>query len=295
MKIILVATDSGAKNLVFVSDTLQVYSLEEVFRLIHSGKIDVHIAQGQYGNYVRSAPNATEKDNLDAISVSGRDIISYAQASHSVSTPQITSYLERYLASIKEGQPFLKPFGHRYKVLAADVKSKLKPHASLINTIAKEFSVDKYLLGAIIIDEIARLLPFEEIMNLLGGKIVGLNVSIGIAQVKIDTANQLIKKDLYNPNPADKKLPIYGTLSNIDRRYLYEYLIQPKHNIRFAAARMRNLIDEWMKFVDLSQRPEIVATLYHRTYVPPRSKPEPNERGLQISTEFYKLSKKWIA
>jgi hypothetical protein len=296
MKIILVATDSLGKSLGFVSDSMKVLSLAELFPLVSSGRIEgVHIVQSRHGNYIRSAANSTQKDNLDAISISGRDIIFYAnQTSHAVSTPAITNYLQLYLASIQEGGPFLIPSKGK-EVLVADIKEKFIPHISLINTAAKEFAIDKYLLGAIIIDELARIHPFEPIINLLESKIVGLNVSVGIAQVKIDTANQLIKKGLYNPNPADKKLPFYGTFSNAGRIHLYEYLIQPKHNIHFAAARMRDLVDEWMRFVDISQRPEIIATLYHLPYRKPHSKPEPNKRGDQIASEFYKLSKKWLA
>ena len=298
MKIILVVTDQKGKNIGFVSDDTRAYSLEETFRLIKSGKLDARIVKGSSGNYVRSMSNTDGKDNFDYISVSGRDIISYVQeTSHSVSTPPITHYLERYLASLKEGQAFIIPFGKNkfLKVLTVDVKDKIVPHAPIIAAAAKEFDIDQYLLGAIIIDELARLLPFEEIVNQLGAQIVGMNVSIGVAQVKIDTANQLIKKGLYNPNPADKKLPFKGVLSNKDRIHLYEYLIQPKHNIRFAAARMRDLIDEWSKAIDISEKPEIIATLYPRIYKPPHTNPESSERGNQIATEFYKLSKEWIS
>lgn len=295
MKIILVATDTRAKSLVFVSDTLKVFSLKQVFDLIHSGVLkDVYIVQSQYGNYIRSAPNIATMDNLDTLSVSGPNIISFInQTSHAKSTPPISDYMRRYLASLKEGEPFLTPVGQN-KVLVADIKNKFTEHLSLISTAAKEFSADKYLLGAIIIDELARMHPFEPIINKLEAKIVGMNVSIGIAQVKIDTANQLIKKGLYNPNPGDKKLPFNGTLSNDDRKYLYEYVIQPKYNVRFAAAFIRSLINDWMDEIDLSQRPEIVATLYHLPYRPPRSKPVSDERGDQIASEFYKLAKKWL-
>ena len=89
--------------------------------------------------------------------------------------------------------------------------------------------------------------------------------------------------------------PVNGVLSNKDRIYLYEYLIQPKHNIRFAAAHMRSLINEWMKAIDISEKPEIIATLYSYKYKPPHPHPEPSERGSQIATEFYKLSKKWLS
>lgn len=295
MKIILVATDTRAKSLVFVSDTLKVFSLKQVSDLIYSGVLkDVYVIRSQYGNYIRSVPNIVTRDNLDTLSVSGPNIISFVnQTSHAKSTLPISDYMKRYLASLKEGEPFLTPVAQS-KVLIADVKEKFTPHLSLISTVAKEFSIDKYLLGAIIIDELARIHPFEPVINKLEAKIVGLNVSVGITQVKIDTANQLIKNGLYNPNPRDKKLPFTGTLSNEDRRYLYDYVIQPKYNVRFAAAFIRNMIDDWIKYIDLSQKPEIVATLYHLPYRPPHPKPISDERGDQIALEFYKLAKKWL-
>lgn len=294
MKIILVATDSKTKSVVFVSNTMQVLSLQEVLRLINSGALEeVHVVQSRYGNYVRSAPNATERDNLDAISVFGRDIISYAQqTSHSSSVSPISSYLERYHNSLKEGQT-LKPIGQG-RVLVSNIKRIFKRHISLLKTVPKEFEIDPYLLGAILIDELARMNPFEQINDMLGAKIVGRNVSVGIMQVTLDTANQLIKKGLYNPNPTDKKLPFKGILSNENRAYLYKYLIQPKHNVRFAAAHIRNLINQWRRFIDISQKPEIIATLYSPKYKEPHSSPKASDRGLQIATEFYKLSKKWL-
>ena len=57
---------------------------------------------------------------------------------------------------------------------------------------------------------------------------------------------------------------------------------------------MRELTDKWKKFVDLGERPEIVATLYSRKERQPQGNPQPNERGLQISDEFYQLAKEWL-
>lgn len=295
MKIVLVATDLGAKSLVFVLDNMQILSLEETLKLVRSGVVkDTHVVHSQYGNYIRSAPNTIIKDNLDTLSISGSDIIYFInQTRHAQSTPPISTYLQRYLASLKEEGPFLIPVGQK-RVLVADIKDKFVLHVSLITIAAKEFTIDKYLLGAIIIDELARIQPFEQIINLLEAKIVGLNASIGIAQVKIDTANRLIRNGLYNPDHDDHKLPFTGILSNDDRRYLYKYLIQPKHNIRFAAAFIRSVIDDWTKYIDISQKPEIVATLYHLSYRKPHSKPVADERGEQISTKFYRLSEKWL-
>jgi len=57
---------------------------------------------------------------------------------------------------------------------------------------------------------------------------------------------------------------------------------------------MRALIDEWRKFIDISKSPNIIATLYSLKGKTPHAHPEPNNRGLQIANEFYKLAKEWL-
>ena len=76
--------------------------------------------------------------------------------------------------------------------------------------------------------------------------------------------------------------------------YLYKYIVQPEHNIFFAAAKMRSLIDLWKKSVDITNEPAIIATLYSRKDKAPHSNPQPNDRGLQIANEFYQLAKEWL-
>ena len=197
-----------------------------------------------------------------------------------------------YGKSLKKKQSYIKPVG-KPKVPTSAVKKKLLPHRDLIFSAAEKFRIDPYLLGAIMIDEIAQLYPFEQIVDKLKANIVGRDASVGIAQVKIDTANNLIKKGLYNPNSSDKKLP-FVRLDNAGRRHLYDYLIKDKYNIFFAAAYLRSLINDWSKFVDLRKKPEIIATLYSLPYVKPHDDPKPNERGSQIAKEFYELTKKFL-
>jgi len=49
----------------------------------------------------------------------------------------------------------------------------------------QEFKIDRYILGAILIDEIAHLTPFEPIVEKVGADIIGRNTSVGVAQIKI--------------------------------------------------------------------------------------------------------------
>ena len=191
-----------------------------------------------------------------------------------------------------QDQPLIIIDGHP-KITKEAAQAKLQPHRDLVFEAAKKFNVDSYLLGAIIIDEIARFAPIEMITDPLGGYFIGVNTSVGIAQVKIDTARGLIKDGYYNPNPDDGKLSP-ANIGKVSRSHLYQYVKESRHSIFFAAARMRALIDEWKKFVDLSRKPEIITTLYHLPHIIPHANPQSNDRGLQIAREFYQLAKEWL-
>jgi|SRR3989344_4503913 len=106
--------------------------------------------------------------------------------------------------------------------------------------------------------------------------------------------DQYILGAILIPSPSDKKLPFSGNLTNANRRYLYQYVIQPEHNIRFAAAFIRHVINFWSEHIDLTNRPEIIGTLYNQGYGSPNPHPKSIERGEQIAEEFYPLAKKWF-
>lgn len=82
-------------------------------------------------------------------------------------------------------------------------------------------------------------------------------------------------------------------LNRETRAYLYNYLIQPKHNIFFEGAILSDLINNWKKFIDLKSHFDILATLYSLSRTP-HSNPKPNDRGIQIAGEFYNLAKTWL-
>lgn len=298
MNIIFVITNSGGKNLVFVTDTLKIYSLKEAIGLAQNGKLKgTYTVRGRGGIYLRTKPYISKEHELKTISITGKTLLAYAQdARHARSTALMNGYIKRYAASLADGYAYiLLPVGQpkMLRVLTAAVKERLIIQKKHVFDAAEEFSIDPAMLGAIIIDEIARLFPFEGIIEALEGNIIGINVSIGVAQVTIDTAHDLIRKGIYHPNPKDTFLP-YARLTNAGRRHLYDYLIQPKHNVRFAAAYIRFLIDFWSKHIDLSSRTDIIGTLYHIGYGKPKGNPKADERGAQIANEFYPLAKRWL-
>ncbi len=294
MKIILTVTDSRGKNLVFVSDTLKVYPLEDVISLATENKLNnICSVTSRYGIYIRTKPKTAKKDQLDAISISSRTLFSSLDnINHALVTPAFGNYWKLFQDSFKRDGLFITIDGHP-RITKNDLRKKLEPHQDLIFKAAKKCTIDPYLLGAIIIDEIARVNPIEAITDLIAVAFIGKNTSVGIAQIKIDTARDLIKDGYYNPNSDDKKL-LKENIGTTSRKYIYNYIIETKHNIFLAAARICSLIDEWQKFMNLHDKPEIIATLYSLEHKRPHSDPRPNERGLQISSEFYQLAKEFL-
>lgn len=297
MNIILVITNTCGKNLVFVSSEGKSLQLKDAIAAAVHGKIkDIYPVRKKAGTYLRTKPSIPKENELEIISITGKTLVAYAQDARRVqSTTSIRNYIKLYAASLVGLRSYILPVGQSkaFRVPIAVVEEKFIEHKKHILSAAKEFSIDPAMLGAILIDEIARLLPFEGIIDALGGDIVGVNVSVGVAQVKIDTAHDLIRKGIYHPNKKDARLP-YDRLTNTGRRHLYDYLIQSKHNIRFAAAFIRHVIDLWSQYIDLSNRVDIIGTLYNRGYGEPKKNPTANERGKQIANEFYPLARRWL-
>lgn len=292
-KIILVATDNQGKNLVFVDDLLQAYPLEKAIELAKGGKLDnVCIAKRSGVLYLRTKPNTPAQNRLDKISISSYRLFSSVDnIDNALLFPGFKNYWQKYQSALsKEGADYIIIDGHS-RIDKEAVKTKLQPCKDLIFEAAKKFNIDPYILAAIIIDEIARFGPIENITDPLKVYFLGINASMGIAQVKIETARSLIKSDYYNPDP-DKLSP--NNIDKISRQQLCPYVEQLKNNIYFTAAKIRSLIDEWKKSVDLNKRPEIIATLYRLNHKIPHSDPQPDSRGQQIAGEFYKLARKWL-
>jgi hypothetical protein len=294
MKIILVATDARGKNLVFVTDTLRVYSLQDALQLAKDGKLEnAYPVQGSAGAYLRTKPHTDKKEHLDQLSISSYQLFSSLDnINYALTTPAFANYWRLYQGSLVQDQPLIVIEG-KPRITKEAAREKLQPHRDLIFAAAKRFNVDPYLLGAIIIDEIARFRVIEPITDSLLGYFIGVNTSVGIAQVKIDTARDLIQSGYYSPNPDDPQLS-KGKISKTSRSHLYTYVVQPEHSISFAVAKMRSLIDAWQKYIDISKSPDIIATLYSLKGKTPHARPQPNDRGLQIANEFYKLAREWL-
>jgi hypothetical protein len=293
MKIVLTATDSRGKNLAFATDSLAAYSLKEAVRLAEKDEIEgVHVVNRRKGKYVRSNPNTVSWDNLDHLSLTIYSIMKAVDDLRHVSgNPGFKRYWKYYtvnlrdLAKKKEDIIYIDGQPRAPKRHVVQRVTSMRKH---VHDSAKRFDLDPYTIGAILIDEVTRFTPFEEITDAVA--LVGINTSVGVAQVAIRTAKGLIKKGCYNPNPKDRKLS-KENISKVSSAHLYIYLIQPKHNVFFGAAKMQSDIESWMsrRGEDISGSPEKIGYLYSRGTV---DTIRIDSRAKKIGGEFYKLSRK---
>lgn len=297
MKIILVAAGAKGRNVVFVDNALNVYPLEEAVQLARARKLEnMHAVEKGSGVYLRTSRNVPKKAQLEQLAISQRQLFNFANDTGSglyhLALKHYLQLQERALRR-RENLPYIA-IGRVASITKRKAREKLKAHEGFVFEAAKKFDIDPYLLGAIIIDELARFDTLESITDPLLAYYIGVDASAGIAQVTMETARGLIQDGYYNPNPTDPKLSP-NKVRVASRKDLYEYVKQPKHSVFFAAAHMRALIDHWKRFVDLYRRPDIIATLYSiGRGKDPHSKPQPSERGLRIAGEFYRLARKWL-
>jgi len=241
MKIILVVTDTKGKNLVFSSDTLKTYSLGESVKLAKQSKIDgVHVVRTRAGSCLRTNPNTIEKDNLDYLSLSSYKLsASLDQSSFINSIPGLRQYWKHHKKFLEESAQKIEDIiviDRFHRTTKQRVVEKLQPHHKTLLRAAEHFKIDPITLGAIIIDEIARMLPLEDVFEKVLMQTINWNSSVGIAQVKLETARGIIRIGYYNPNPEDPKLS-QERVNKVSKEYLYNYVVKPKHSMFFCSSK----------------------------------------------------------
>jgi len=296
MKIVLAVEDDKGRSSLLVAEDGAVYTLMEVLELAREGRISgLQVATRNGVSYLRASRRRVGVPALQDVSISRKSILSISSNITGVfSRAQFKPFWNFYQDQLEKeaalGKLIVSIDGQPFDT-QDHVRSALQPYKDYIFSAAEHFKIDPYLLAAIFIDETIRLAPFEEVRDkLLSALNPSYDVSIGMGQVKLTVARDLIKKGYYNPNPSDENLSKTG-IGKISLAYLYPYVIDPSHNVYFAGAHVRNLIDQWKRVANVDLTPAIIATLYSFKYKEPHSNPESSTRGQQIITEFYPLAK----
>ena len=295
----LVVTVSKRKSELFISQNFEPILLKDVVELILNNQLsDFQVIKTKSGiQYVRSKPNQLKSDNIDSISVTKSQLWrAYKDIDYRFANP-ITEQLEKNRnENIKTPIPKDMVFVLRWDEVAEDyviptpsktktqILDHLSKHKSVILKAAEMQNIDLCMMGAILVDEFCRLGP-DDWFDWLG--FLGMNTSIGLSQIKVNTARSVIRKKLYIPEKDVDFDSVFG------REKLVFLLNDPFHSANFCAAIIRDIIDRWKPKFDMSNRTDLVGTLYSLSNPPkPHKNPRSNGRGRQIAEEFYPLEKK---
>ncbi|MBI5399399.1 DUF1402 family protein [Candidatus Saganbacteria bacterium] len=286
MNIILRVANKPSNKELFVDDKLKIYSKEEIIALIKKERINnLFLAKRNNKIFIKTRPNTKTIDNISNQSISSNELFSlYKNYINATSNKKIKLYDDlRRKQQLKQKVLVRDDQGDFFSTRTYDdVGAHLKKFKGLVREAAQKQKIDKYILGAILIDEFCRK-GWDDWLDWLGALDIK-NTSIGIAQIKISTAREIIKKQYYNPAP--------GKLDDKSTSLLISfYLYQPKHSVQFAAAAIKLSIDYWQKKrIDTSKQPKILAYLYSAGYARDLKEAE-TKRCLQVSTEFYQIAR----
>ncbi len=286
------------KNILFISEELKAYSLESLLLLEKSKEVKGLrvIYPIDKAPYIRMIQNKSKSDNLGSLSIANKQLWrAYKDINYRFSNPitqklekirngNITPIISKDTLMILGWNKAIQDYSIRIpSKTRTEVRTHITRYKSAILQAANFHKIDVYMLASILVDEYCRLGP-DDWLDWLG--VLGFDTSIGLAQIKIETAKSVIKKGLYTP---EKGLDFESILG---REKLLFFLTDPTHSINFCAAIIRNIIDRWKYKFDLAERPDLVGTLYSLSNPPaPHAHPRSNKRGIQIQTEFYPLVK----
>lgn len=166
--------------------------------------------------------------------------------------------------------------------------SIVKTYQPLILTAAKEFYADPVMVGAVIFQEQASNVNFiDSLADYIGG-LFHLNTSIGIGQVRVNTA-----RDLEEAYPAldpgvEELWPGEETFVRVER------LKDPRTNIRFVAAKLHFSKARWEQAgFDIGGKQEVLGTLYNieevGSPITPHAHPEANDFGRGVLKNYDKV------
>lgn len=176
-----------------------------------------------------------------------------------------------------------------YETEAAARAAKLiQSYRQLIKYAAKEFGVDPIVVGGVIYQEQATNVNFIDTLTDHIGGLLHLNTSIGIGQVRVNTARDLEK--LYPELYPGKDSPpaINDTFIRVER------LKDPYTNIRYVTAKLHFSDIRWKnKGFDISDKPEILGTLYNiedvNDPIKPHANPQTNGFGAEVKENYEKV------
>lgn len=164
----------------------------------------------------------------------------------------------------------------------------IKAYQSLIVSAAKEFHVDPVMVGAVIFQEQASNVNFvDSLADYIGGLLL-LNTSVGVGQVRVNTARDLEQQYSTLDPGVDGSWPGEETFVRVER------LKEPFTNIRFVAAKLNFSQTRWGQagFV-IEGKADVLGTLYNieevSNPITPHANPGANDFGKGVQKNYDKV------
>ncbi len=159
-------------------------------------------------------------------------------------------------------------------------------HSLVIKTAAQEFDTDPVMIGAVMYQEQSTNVNFVDTLSDTIGGVIGLNTSVGIGQVRVNTARALEEKY--------PQLVPGAAFSGDDTFTRVERLKDPLFNIRYVAAKVHFDATYWKEAgFDLSGRHDILGTLYNTQDIAhpltPHANPGANEFGKGVGENYERV------
>lgn len=160
-----------------------------------------------------------------------------------------------------------------------EIDKIIKDNKSNIESAAKEFGVDKYVIAAIIYYEQQHLSPGEDLFDVMFARLHRRKESVGLGQIQIKRAQE-VEWEVGKITEKEKSEHFldWKYQSRVDR------LKEPYWNIRYMAAYLKKLQDiRKVKFSEITSRPDILATVYNLGKTDAHSNPKPNEYWKEVA------------
>jgi len=273
-KIILVISNSKGKNIRFITNDFICLTIDIVIDHVKSGLLKgLHIVNSAKGTFVRSNPNRSSKDNLDSLSVSENSFAKRHKDPY-YKDKVMLAYLKTRAKAL---ELIYRPneliyLGGLARGTKKDIFERFRPLKKVIKSASSKHNINPVLLTAILVDELVRL-GLDDLFDVLG--YFGMNTSIGLAQVRLSTAKDMIKKGYYNHSNKD-----------ISDQELYDLLNNDKHAVEFAASYIH-----WVYDYRNQRKMKVNDNNMATSYSSGQTETSVTPRGKSIINELYPIAK----
>lgn len=177
-----------------------------------------------------------------------------------------------------------------YKETKADIRANniIKMYSAIIIESAAEFNVDPVIVGSVIYQEQSTNVNFVDTLTDYIGGIYHLNTSVGVGQVRVNTAKSLENIYYALKSDIDESIFIDTNVIRVHR------LLEASINIRFVTAKIAFSQERWEKAgISIKDKSDILGTLYNiediDKPVEPHSDAQANDFGLGVKNNYSKV------